>query len=168
MQRILQIIFVTPAALLLLVISAGVGLAEVKLNSIDQQFRTPESGTYSFEFKNEPLDRALFVISGRTGAEFIYEPWITDGIMVTSVFRDKELRAILHALLGEFGLEARRIRTGVFVIRYSMRRYLPVHQLPSEGAGVLARRHVTPRPVASAAKDHSLPVRDIIRQLALP
>ncbi len=168
MQRSWNIKLITVVTILSLDFFAGTVLAEVNGHDKGLKSRIPESGPYSFEFRNQPLDRALFIISGRTGAEFIYEPHITNGIMVTSVFREQELRVILNELLGEFGLEARRIRTGMYVIRYSMRKSLPVYPFLTEDVDVLARRHIYASQVASAATEQKLPLSDVIRNLALP
>jgi hypothetical protein len=127
-----------------------------------------EPGTWSFEFRNVTLDRALFLISERTGAEFIYEPRLTAGVMVTAEFKQIELGSILEALLLPSGLEARRIRTGIYVIRQSLRRNLPPQTLATR------RGHESdpvPGPlqrVPSRATDHSIPIHEVIRQLALP
>ncbi len=126
-----------------------------------------QSGPWSFEFRNEPLDRALFVISEHTGTDFIYEPGITAGISVTMAFREKELGDILEELLLPFGLEARRIRTGIFVIRHSLRKYLAPHLLPAlQGDPFPA--HFLLRRVPASATENDLPLRKIILQIAVP
>lgn len=126
-----------------------------------------KSGPWSFEFRNEPLDRALFVISEHTGTDFIYEPGITAGIYVTAVFRKKELGDILEELLLPFGLEARRIRTGIFVIRHSLRRELVPHLLPALQGDPLPDL-LSLQSVPSAAAEHGLPLRKIILQIVAP
>ncbi len=168
MHRSCNIGLIALVAILPLELFAGTASAIAGGDGRDLGFYKSESRPYSFEFSNLSLDRALFIISGRTGAEFIYEPHITQGITVTSVFREQELRAILNELLGEFGLEARRIRTGVFVIRYSMRNSLPLYPFPKVNVDLLARRHVHAGQVASTVTEQKLPLRDVIRNLVLP
>jgi len=85
---------------------------------------TPGNSRYQFEFRNESLSQALYVISERSGADMIFDPAITEGVEVSGTFEGELLRLLLDDLLRPAGLEARRIRTGVFVIRYRMRRDL--------------------------------------------
>lgn len=127
-----------------------------------------KSGPWSFEFRNEPLDRALFVISEYTGTDFIYEPGITAGILVDAVFREKELRYILDELLLPVGLEARRIRTGIFVIRHSLRKEMEPRELPVMQANDSLTAHLFLRRVPAAATERDLPLREIILQIAVP
>lgn len=123
---------------------------------------------WSFEFRDEPLDRALFLISERTGAEFIYEPRLTAGITVRAVFREEELRDILDAVLLPSGLEARRIRTGIYVIRHTLRREIsaPARVVPEPDGQRLAP--LAPKRVPAAATDQALPVSEIIRKIVVP
>ncbi|TVQ71260.1 MAG: hypothetical protein EA363_06305 [Balneolaceae bacterium] len=127
-----------------------------------------KSGPWSFEFRNEPLDRALFVISEHTGTDFIYEPGITAGIFVTAAFSEKKLGDILEELLLPFGLEARRIRTGIFVVRHSLRKELAPRLLPALGAADTLPVHLSLQRVPSAAAENGLPLRKIILQIVAP
>lgn len=91
---------------------------------------------FSFEFRNDPLDVALYRISHTTGADIIYESLLTKGVMVSAVFRDQPLGSILDDLLRPAGLEARRIRTGMYVVRYSLRRSMePISSVTGAGDG---------------------------------
>lgn len=125
-------------------------------------------GPWIFEFRDEPLDRVLFVISEQTGTDFIYEPGITAGISVTASLRGKELRHILDELLVPVGLEARRIRTGIFVIRHSLRKEMAPHSLPALQARDLLPTHLSLRRVRAAATENELPLREVILQIAVP
>jgi len=133
-----------------------------------QESSIQQPGPWSFEFRNEPLDQVLFVISEYTGTDFIYEPGITAGISVTAAFRDKELRFILDELLLPVGLEARRIRTGIFVIRHSLRKELTPRLLPALQAGDPFKAHVSLRRIPVAAADNDMPLREIILQIVMP
>ncbi len=131
--------------------------------------QTSPAGTHRFEFRNEPLDRALFVISARTGAEFIYEPQITRGVIVNGIYQDSSLGVILDELLTPTGLEARRIRTGMYVVRHAMRRSLPGRMLPTEGADLLARSRLQPyRKTEMIGADRTLTVSEIILRIVIP
>ncbi len=169
MQRILNIFLMYLTVFILLANCADtVQAAAGVMNIHAQRLQTRDTQTYNFEFRNESMDRVLFIISERTGAEFIYEPQVTDGIRVNAVFRDEELRTILNGLLSPAGLETRRIRTGVFVVRYSMRKMMAGRLLPSEGTDRLARQQLAGMYVASSSTDLTIPVREIIRQIVLP
>ncbi len=143
--------------------------ASISLTGCDhRESGVQKSGPWSFEFRNEPLDRALFVISEHTGTDFIYEPGITAGFSVTAVFREKELGDILDELLSPFGLEARRIRTGIFVIRHSLRKELAPRPLPALRTGDPLTAHLPLRRVPAAATENDLPLRKIILQIVVP
>lgn len=133
-----------------------------------QESSIQQPGPWSFEFRNEPLDRVLFVISEYTGTDFIYEPGITAGISVNAAFSDKELRYILDELLLPVGLEARRIRTGIFVIRHSLRKEMAPHPLPAMQAGDPFKAHLSLRRIPVAAADNDMPLREIILQIVMP
>ncbi|MBP3192543.1 STN domain-containing protein [Natronogracilivirga saccharolytica] len=128
---------------------------------------------YSFEFHDEPLERALYLISEKTGTDFLYESELTDGVMVRAVFREKPLRDILDELLEPEGLEARRIRTGIYVIRHSLRQHIrPLAEVPAgAGSRVDALRSEAMQPLVlpfSAAFDEPVPLSEIILRRSLP
>lgn len=77
---------------------------------------------FSFEFNGVTLDRALFEIAETTGLEIVYESYLTEGETVNAHYQDEPIRLILDQILTPAGLEAQRIRTGMFVIRFSLRR----------------------------------------------
>ncbi len=136
----------------------------------DVALQTHDQGrnAWSFEFRNITLDRALYLISERTGAEFIYEPRVTAGAMVDAEFREKELISLLDALLLPSGLEARRIRTGIYVIRQSMRRALPTQMLTTRRTYEPVPTPIQPQQVPVKATDRTVPLREIIRQIVVP
>ncbi|MFO8029425.1 MAG: hypothetical protein R6U28_06165 [Cyclonatronaceae bacterium] len=128
-----------------------------------------ENVRWSFEFENESLDRALFIISDRTGTEFVYEPRVTAGIEVSMRFRDAELGDILSELLLPWGLEAWRIRTGMFVIRFYLRSPVVGQVLASEGFRTRYRDLVPDmEPVRTRTLERSLTVSEVILHLSLP
>ncbi len=92
---------------------------------------------FSFEFRNDPLDHALYMISQATGIGIIYESNLTAGVRVSAVYREELIGPILDNLLQPTGLEARRIHTGMYVVRYSLRSELePILSL-SGGIGTI-------------------------------
>lgn len=162
-----------PAAFFLLLCLCLTGAVRADCNwrasTVVSPFHDEDTGRWSFEFENEPLDRALFIISERTGTEFVYEPRVTAGIEVSLRIRDAELGDSLDELLQPWGLEARRIRTGMYVIRYSLRSPLAGRELASDG--FMERcRELSPdtEPVRTVALVRSLTVKEIILQLSLP
>ena len=133
----------------------------------------PDDPVYSFEFHDEPLERALYRISEKTGTDLLYESALTRGVMVQAVFRQQPLRDILDSLLKPEGLEARRIRTGIYVIQYSLRRNIPPPPVVPARSGQrvdgLRAEMMQPVPLPShTAFDEPMSLSEIIRRHALP
>lgn len=100
-----------------------------------------DENRYTFEFIDVALDRALYVVSESAGADIIYESDLTTGKTVTAAYKEMTLRMLLDDMLEPHGLEAQRIRTGVYVIRPSLRRALdPAIRLVSVQGGVRPER----------------------------
>ncbi len=149
--------------------AAGAQAAD-KRNPGQDASKTGSTSTerWDFEFRDVTLDQALFRISERTGAEFIYEPRLTAGKTASGEFRDSELRAVLDAILLPAGLEARRIRTGIFVIRLTLRREInPVMSVVPEAQSSTPTIRV-PQRVPARATDLEIPVSEIIRKIVVP
>jgi hypothetical protein len=123
---------------------------------------------WSFEFRDVTLDQALFRISERTGAEFIYEPRLTAGKTVTRSFTEEELRGILDAVLLPTGLEARRIRTGIYVIRHTLRREISPLSRIGPGSERPQPALLMPQRVPATTTTMNVSIRDIIRQIVVP
>ncbi len=84
-------------------------------------------------------------------------------------FRDAELGDILSELLLPWGLEAWRIRTGMFVIRFYLRSPVVGQVLASEGFRTRYRDLVPDmEPVRTRTLERSLTVSEVILHLSLP